>query len=93
MNDSEYFEVVWLPDASIPYLSGKHIPLFILAILILTIGVAYTFGLIAWQWLVRLPDIVPFKWTKGAKLTYLMDAYHAPYVTKNRYWTGLLLLA
>ena len=22
-----------------------------------------------------------------------MDAYHAPYVTKNRYWTGLLLLA
>ena len=22
-----------------------------------------------------------------------MDAYHAPYVTKNRYWTGFLLLA
>jgi xanthine/uracil permease len=27
------------------------------------------------------------------KLTAFMDAYHAPYVTKNRYWTGLLLLA
>ena len=93
MNDDEYFEAVWLPDASIPYLSGKHIPLFILAILILAIGVAYTFGLIAWQWLVRLPDVVVFKWIQSAKLTSFMDAYHAPYVTKNRYWTGLLLLA
>ena len=93
MNDDEYFEAVWLPDASIPYLSGKHIPLFILAILILAIGVAYTFGLITWQWLVRLPDVVVFKWIKSAKLSSFMDAYHAPYVTKNRYWTGLLLLA
>ena len=94
INDDEYFEAVWLPDASIPYLSRKQIPLFILAILILAIGVAYTLGLIAWQWLVRLPDnIVVFKWIKSAKLTSFMDAYHAPYVTKNRYWTGLLLLA
>jgi hypothetical protein len=84
---------VWLPDASIPYLSGKHIPLGILAISILVIGVAYTFGLIAWQWLIRLPDIAVLKWIKSAKLTAFMDAYHAPYVTKNRYWTGLLLLA
>ena len=93
MNDNGHFEAVWLPDASIPYLSGRHIPLFILAILILAIGVAYTLGLIAWQWLVRLPDIVVFKWIKSVKLTSFMDAYHAPYVTKNRYWTGLLLLA
>ena len=93
MYDDEHFEAVWLPDASIPYLSGKHIPLFILAILILAIGAAYTFGLIAWQWLIRLPDIAAFKWIKNAKLTSFMDAYHAPYVTKNRYWTGLLLLA
>ena len=93
MNNNEYLEAVWLPDASIPYLSGQHIPLFILAILILAIGVAYTFGLIAWQWLVRLTDIAAFKWIKSAKLTSFMDTYHAPYVTKNRYWTGLLLLA
>ena len=32
-NDS-FKETVWLTDASIPYLSGKHIPLFIVAILI-----------------------------------------------------------
>lgn len=93
MNDSEYFAPVWLPDASIPYLSGKHIPLFVLAILILIIGVAYTFGLSTWQWLIRLPDTVVFKWIKNAKIASFMDAYHAPYVTKNRYWTGLLLLA
>ena len=33
------------------------------------------------------------KWIRSAKLTSFMDAYHAPYVTKNHYWTGLLLLA
>jgi hypothetical protein len=96
LNDSEYFEAVWLPDASIPYLDGKHIPLFILAILIFAIGVAYTFGLIAWQWLSYLTSrysYVAFKWKESAKLTSFMDAYHAPYVTNNRYWTGLLLLA
>ena len=50
--DSEYFETVWLPDASISYLSEKHIPLFILALLILVVGVVYTFGLTTWQWLI-----------------------------------------
>ena len=93
MNESESFEVVWLSDASISYLSGKHIPLFILEIFILVIGVAYTFGLTSWQWLVRLSHTVAFKWVKSAKLTSFMDAYHAPYMVQNRYWTGLLLLA
>ena len=45
-------EVVWLTDASVGYLSGKHIiPLFITAVLILIAGVAYTVVLISWQWL------------------------------------------
>lgn len=42
---------VWLPDAKVEYLSGRHIPLFIVGIVILVVGTAYTFLLISWQWL------------------------------------------
>ena len=31
-------EMVWLPDASVKYLSGKHIPLFIAALVVLVVG-------------------------------------------------------
>ena len=94
MDDNDIFKnVMWLSDASIPYLSGKHIPLFIVAVLILLIGVPYTILLTSWQWLIRLPNRTPFKWVRNAKLASFMDAYHAPYVARNRYWTGLLLLA
>ena len=42
---------VWLPDATIKYLSGKHIALFMTAILILLAGTVYTALLFSWQWL------------------------------------------
>ena len=35
-------EMLWLPDATVKYLSGKHIPLFITAVLILLVGLIYT---------------------------------------------------
>ena len=34
--------MVWLPDATVLYFSGKHIPLFIVATVVLLVGVAYT---------------------------------------------------
>ena len=49
----DHTEVVWLADASVKYFHGKHIFLFIAAIVILLLGIAYTFLLISWQWLVR----------------------------------------
>lgn len=91
-NDS-FKETVWLTDASIPYLRGKHIPLFIVAILILLVGLPYTILLTFWQWFIRLPNRTPFNWVRNAKLASFMDVYHAPYIARNRYWTGLLLLA
>ena len=36
------YHVVWLPDATFPYLRGKHIVLFIIAVVILLIGTLYT---------------------------------------------------
>ena len=40
---------VWLPDASMEYLKGKHIVLFIISILILLVGGLYTTLLFTWQ--------------------------------------------
>lgn len=94
MDENDSFKrSVWLSDASIPYLRGKHIPLFIVATVILLIGVPYTILLTCWQFLTCLPNKSPFKWVRNAKLASFMDAYHAPYVARNRYWTGLLLIA
>ena len=33
-----------------------------------------------------------FKWTRSTKLNASVPAHHAPYYSKYRYWTGLLLL-
>ena len=41
-------EKLWLPDATVKYLSGKHIPLFIVAVLILLVGLVYTALLFSW---------------------------------------------
>lgn len=80
--------VVWLPDASIKYLSGKHIPLFVTAFVILLAGIAYTLILFSWQWLLHL------RWISNTqKLSLFIQTYQAPYTSKHRYWTGLLLLA
>lgn len=33
---------MWLPDTTVGYLNGKHITLFVLAVVIFLAGVAYT---------------------------------------------------
>ena len=91
--NSSWSKIAWLRDASIAYLSAKHIPLFIVALMILMIGMPYTIALTTWQCLVQLSDRAVFKWVRYPKMSSFIDAYHAPYVARNRYWTGLLLLA
>ena len=83
----------WLPDATVEYLSGKHIPLFIVAAFILIIGMAYTCIIFFWQWFLRYQDKMVFKWVRSQRLCHFIEPYHAPYVSKHRYWTGLLLFA
>ena len=80
-------QTVWLPDATIQYLSGKHAVLYAVAILILIAGIAYTSLLISWQWLLRCNNF----FTKQ-RLYIFLEPYHAPYTNEHRYWTGLLLL-
>ena len=89
---TSFTRVVWLRDGSLPYLSGTHVSLFLMAILIVILGFIYTFLLLCWQWFVKFSNMTPFLWVKNTKLTSFIDAYHAPYTARNRYWTGLLLL-
>ena len=88
-----FTKVVWLRDGSVDYLRGPHIPLFVVADLILVLGFLYTILLLSWQWLIKFSNKKVFCWLRSTKLISFIDAYHAPYTPKNRYWTGLLLLA
>ena len=85
-------QVVWLPDGTVGYLSGKHILLFFTAVLILIVGVAYTALLFSWQWLILYQHKKVFRWVRYHRFYLFLEPYHAPYDFKHRYWTGLLLL-
>ena len=84
---------VWLHDANIDYLLGKHIPLSVLVILFFfLLFLPYTLLLLFGQWLQAISHLRLFSWVNSARLKPFMDAYHAPYKAKHRYWPGLLLV-
>ena len=86
-----YHKTVWLYDGNIEYLNGKHIPLFIAALLILILlSIPFTVTLLCIQWLQRLTHLKLFSWV--GRIQPLFDAYTGPYKLKHRYWTGLLLV-
>ena len=85
-------EIVWRPDGNVRYFQGKHIPLVLVAVLIILIGLPYTSLLFLWQWIVRASRWKIFKWTRNTKLNAFVATYHVPHNSEYRYWTGLLLL-
>ena len=89
----KYNRKVWLYDANIDYLSGKHIPLFLVAVLVfLFLFLPYTLLLLFGQWLQGISHLRLFSWVNSARLRAFLDSYHAPYKAKHRYWLGLLLV-
>ena len=88
-----YNRSVWFYDAKIDYIAGKHIPLFLVATLVFFfLLLPYTFLLLFGQWLQAISHLRFFLWVNSARLKPFMDAYHAPYKAKHRYWPGLLLV-
>ena len=88
-----YNRRVWLYDANIDYVSGKHIPLFLMAVLVfLFLFLPYTLLLFFGHWLQAISHLRLFSWVNSARLKPFMDSYHAPYKAKHRYWPGLLLV-
>ena len=86
-------EIVWLYDANVPYFTVSHIPRFIAAFIIIILGAIYTILLLFGQLFPRCSDRKFMKWTKNTKYNAFIDAYHAPFTPKHRYWMGLLLFA
>ena len=88
-----YNRRAWLYDANIEYLVGKHIPLFLVAVLVfLFLFLPYTLLLLFSQWLQAISHLRLLSWVNSARLKAFMDSYHAPYKAKHRYWPGLLLV-
>ena len=82
---------VWLYDANIHFLKGKHIYLFIAGVLVLCLLVLpYTFGLALFQYLQACSGRRVCRWVN--KLKPVFDAYAGPYKDRYRMWTGLLLV-
>ena len=91
-NGTVQVKVVWLHDANIDYLQGKHIPLFMAGSICLMFLLVYTMILLFVQPLQRYSHLYCFQWVN--RLKPLIDAYTAPHVirSKCRCWGGLLLL-
>ena len=88
-----YNRSVWFYDANIEYIIGKHIPLFLVAVLVFFfLFLPYTLLLLFGQWLQAISHLRLFSWVNSARLKPFTDAYHAPYKAKHRYWPGLLLV-
>ena len=86
-------KAVWLHDANIGYFEGKHIPLFLAAVfMFLTFFLPYTIVLLLGQCFQAKSHMWLFSWANNSRLKAFMDAYHAPYKPRHRYWTGLLLV-
>ena len=82
---------VWLYDGNVDYLKGKHVPLFMAALLVLLVlSLPYTALLLFIQCLQLKSNYRVLFWI--GKFKPLFDAYTGPYNDKHRYWTGLLLL-
>ena len=82
---------IWLYDGNVDYLKGKHIPLFMAALLVLLVlSLPYTALLLFIQCLQLKSNYRVLFWI--GKFKPLFDAYTGPYKDKHRYWTGLLLL-
>ena len=85
-------KLVWLYDGSVPYFQrSDHFFLGIFSLLLLVfVFLPYTLFLLCGPWFQAYSNWKIFSWAN--KLMPLIDAYHAPYKKKTRYWPGLVLL-
>ena len=88
--DGTIYISVWLLDANVHYLHGKHIMLFIIACLAGILALLYALILTFIQCLRRAPNSRMCGWVQ--RLKPLLDAYTGPYKNKYHFWTGFLLL-
>ena len=87
---------VWTYDGNIEYLKGKHVALFAVALVFLVfLFLPYTLLLMFGQCIrsIQTQRRCVLWFLDSAAFVSIMDAYHAPYNNRHRYWTGLMLLS
>ena len=82
---------VWLYDGNVPFLQGKHIALFLMALSVTVFFLLPFTLLLLFAPCIQASNHFLLKWVK-MKLLPLLDAYQAPYEDKFRFWTGLMLV-
>ena len=85
---------VWTYDGNVDYLTGKHLFLFSVSLFFLVVVcLPYTLLLTFGQYLRFMNERKGLRWIiRSVVFISIMDAYHAPYKKKYRFWTGLTLL-
>ena len=66
--------------------------MFLIAAIIITVGVVYTSLLLSAQYLQRYSHKILLRWVRKTKYNAFIDAYQAPFTPKHRYLFGLTLL-
>ena len=97
---------VWLYDGNVPYLQGKHLALFIIALLFfILLFLPYNFLLIVGPWLQNVsgermndPKLIAFirkvlvGWYEDYRIKSFVDTYTVAYNPGHQYWTGVFLI-
>ena len=85
-------KAVWLHDANVAYLQGKHIPLFLIAVCaLLFLFIPYTLLLTTGQWVQARSNWRVLRPLNSLYLRPFFDAYYAPFKPQHRYWPGGML--
>ena len=83
---------VWILDGNIPYLRGKHIPLFLMSLFTILVYIfPFTLLILLGPLLQAKSHYRVLNWIN--KLKPFFDAFYGPYTSRYRYWPGILLLA
>ena len=83
-------KVLWYSNGNIPYLSLKHVPLFVLGLILFFALTCFTLLLLLIQCLQRSSNILCLRWI--FRLKPFFEAYTGPCNDNYRFWPGFLLL-
>ena len=81
--------VVWMLDGTIPFFSVKHLPLFIIAVVLGVLAIMLAFFLTFVQILIPLSNCRCCKWI--TRLYPIFETFTGPCNTNYLFWPGLLL--
>ena len=83
---------IWLYDGNVPFLQGKHIALFTMALAVTLLFILpFTLLVLLAPCIQAWSNHMPLQWIH-IRFKPLLDAYQAPFKDKFRYWAGLMLV-